>query len=127
MNKVLAGVRLNETLCIYKGKRAGEKEGYFLFISSFRFLFGCYLRLHVRARRFLLRGWMESDVCGLAVYPRFKASVSLMSLCSKRSSSGLLACSAFQTQALLQHARADRSNVCTSRMESCTVTLVPQH
>lgn len=35
--------------------------------------------------------------CDLAVYPYFKASVSLMRLCCKRSSLGLLTCSAFQT------------------------------
>lgn len=103
-------------------------------IPSLKFLVQCYLRLHLEAACTCTEISGVPDgvrrVCGLAVYPCFKASVSLMSLCCKRSSPGLLTCSAFQTRAALQHAHTDRSAFSTSRTESCTVMLVrcvPEH
>lgn len=52
--------------------------------------------------------WICMSVCGLTLHPCFKASVSLMRLCCKRGSPGLLTCSALQAHTLpLTHTHAN--------------------
>lgn len=105
-----------------KGIRAPHLPVYIYLCTRVRFC----PELLLRVCPFLL-AWVSLPacvcVCGLAVYPCFKASVSLMRLCCKRSSLGLLTCSAFQTSSTL----SPPSHTHTHPSSQVNVCVVPKH
>lgn len=90
-------------LFIWRTRRRNEEKGH-LFLHLLRVY--SFTEISIRFLRVCVSLCLSESpvlvlsVCGLAVYPCFKASVSLMRLCCKRSSLGLLTCSAFQTHTL---------------------------